>query len=69
MKVGWGKNSLRVTKEINLPIGFVDEHVVVDAEIRVVVILMLATDLDNSSVREEGDRLPESFRRTRLERQ
>ena len=62
VEVGGWEYGFRVALDVNRTARLVDEHVVVDAEVRVVAVLVLAANLHDASVGQERDRLPEALR-------
>ena len=51
VKVRWRENLARIAEDFDAAISVVNEDVVVDAEVRVVVVFVLASDLNEAPVR------------------
>src|SRR6185295_4973756 len=62
MEICRWKDQFRVPEDGDRPIRFVEKHIIVDAKVRVIRVLVLASNLNDSPVRQKGDRLAKAFR-------
>src|SRR5882724_3325082 len=61
VEIGRREDRFRIAKDMNRPVRLMHKDVVVNAEVRVVEIFVLASDLNNASVRQQSNRLSESL--------
>src|SRR5271169_1953652 len=61
VEIRWRKRLARVSKDVDVSIRVLDYHVVVNEEIRIVVILMFAPDENNPAIRKLRGTLAESI--------
>ena len=56
MEVCWWKNPSWIAEDIKLAVGVKNHHIVVDVEVRIVVVLVFPGDEQNALVRKRFDR-------------
>src|SRR5688572_1475919 len=62
VKVRGRKHGFRIAEHVKQSIEPLNDDVVVDAEVGIVVVLVLTSDLHDATIRQKGDRLPEPLR-------
>jgi len=61
MKVGRWEVPLRIAEDLELAVEMMNDDVVVDAEIRIVTVLMLTSDLNETSIGQRRQGLPKTL--------